>query len=153
MTENITDTSTPTDTPETVPAFILELDEEREEFLAYEDMNEWALAEHAAALEAGEFIEIAKSTRNLALAHLLPEEHARFNTFMRRHGRNPDIGNKIQDALVALWQGETNIPKAQPSSDSSTSTASIDSTLTEPSSSQESDQENETQTDGSSTQD
>jgi hypothetical protein len=129
MSENTQDTST----PETAPYLIIDVGGEREKFLAYDRINDWALAEMQEAAESNNLIKQAVASRNLALAHIQPEEHARFDAYMRRHGLDAEVGDKLNDALFALWNGETNLPK-EPSSDSSTSTGSTDSSSTEPSS-------------------
>lgn len=121
-----------------VPVLRITLGGDEGEFKAYAHPNQWALMQNAQALKENNSRSSAASTYNLAVTSVLPEERGRFNQWMMDHGHDQELEDKLSEALIALWDGQTLLPLEQASSDSSSSTGGNGSTSTDDSSEPES---------------
>ena len=96
--------------------------EDREEFLAYAEANQWAIMQNAQAARKGNEADKIAALYALATSSVLPEDRDRFELWMLDHGRDDMIYDKLYDALGALWAGETRLPLVPISSEPSGST-------------------------------
>jgi hypothetical protein len=121
-----------------VPKLVITLEEDREEFRAFSKPNQWALMQNAEAIKSGNPTDNMASTYKLAMTSIIPSERPRFEEFMMAHGQDELLEEKLTDALLALWNGETMLPLDSTSSDLSGSTGETGSTSEDDSSEPES---------------
>jgi hypothetical protein len=115
-----------------VPKLVIELEGDREEFLAFAEPNQWALMQNAEAAKtsrkSGDTRAGMAAMYRLATTSVKPEDRDRFEDYMTEHGMADDLVDVLGTALSDLWAGETMLPLVPTSSDSSVSTGMSSST-------------------------